>query len=564
MMVLRHLGAATATVACRNENTSEDERNPIPMDLSKSKPGLASPSADPIPLNLNKNSFVSLPSPVRPLSSSSRSSENIINNNNTITTNNNIDMSAKSHTIYKSDSPVNFSTRRSPSSHPSPTQVSGVVSTPHLNSTSSHSNNNHHPNHHHHHHRRSRKADLRWRELSVHGSADDDDNTYSSPDSGLHRDSPGEEDEVTSTKPLSPSTMWRMASATSASNAAATSALLRRQCQQHPSLIPLSLIRAKYNHTHGSPDRFASWEEEHLSSSEKSRPDEGEPRRGDQVQTKRARLEEMVSQIKTTKDRTRHYSGDDDSSSGGHVTSSDEVVDDGPTDLRSTTPYRSRDKGILLAKLARKPEPQKVGLNLTKDEYDDEEEDGDEPCNLAYPKSSSPRADGLDMEQWKKQAQLKSTSPFPLSPTDAAKLYGIDPDTYQQQIMQLQLLQQSAAMLGDPSSLLKALGSYPPWVYMGYYSQLLQSFQAQEILRQYAIQSSSSTQSPAPQGEKVVHNISFVTFPKITLPLFSPNPPYFLLIMPASFNFFFSRRPRGTAPWPTQIIRASRRFLRRR
>lgn len=519
MMVLRHLGATAvaSAVACRNENTSEEDRTIVaPMDLSKSKSGSSS-SSDAIPLNLgNKNPIIAIPSPImRPLSSSSRSSENIINNNNIITNINNNDISAKSHNFnnYKSDSPVNFSTRRSsPSSvqQPPPNNSTVVSSSPHA---SSHNNNNTLQQN----RRNSRKSDLRWRELSSvvhhHVSGDDDDNnTYSSPDSGLHRDSPGEEDEVSSTKPLSPSTMWRNLAAMSASstkyisnNSASGTPLLRKQTQQ-PGLIPLSLIRAKYNHTNVSPDRFSSWDEEHLLATPEKHRSEGGGR-GDQ--TKRARLEEMVSQIKTTKDpRTRNYSGDDDDmSSGGHVTSSDEVVDDGPTDLRNNVGYRGGRGGgdkrmMLMGGSGRKEvESDKVAMNLIKDEYDDEEED-DEPCNLAYPKSSSPRPDGLDISQWKKQAQFKnSSSPFPLSPTDAAKLYGIDPDTYQQQIMQLQLT--SAAMLGDPGSLLKALGSYPPWVYMGYYSQLLQSFQAQEILRQYAIQSTNQSQSPSTQGEKV-------------------------------------------------------------
>lgn len=526
MMVLRHLGATTVVpVGCRNENTSAEDRTPIPMDLSKSKPGHPGSSSDPTltPLNLgSKNPFISIPSSMRPLSSSSRSSENIINNNNiNITNNNNIDLSAKSHNNnYKSESPVNFSVRKSPSSQQPPLpnnhHVSTVVSSP---QASSHSHlYNSHPQQQHH-HRRSRKSEVRWRELSsaVHGSGDDDDNnTYSSPDSGLHRDSPGEEDDVTSTKPLSPSTMWRNLAAMSASakfgNTTGSTPLLRKQSTQ-PGLIPLSLIRAKYNHTNVSPDRYASWEEEHLLSSDKTRPEGG---RGDHVQNKRARLEEMVSQIKTTKDtRTRHYSGDDDTSSGGHVTSSDEVVDDGPTDLRSNASYNNngRDKERMLLMGARKEESDKVALNLIKDEYE-EEDDDDEPCNLTYAKSSTPRtAEGIDIEQWKKQAQLKSASPFPLSPTDAAKLYGIDPDTYQQQIMQLQLT--SAAMLGDPGGLLKALGSYPPWVYVGYYSQLLQSFQAQEILRQYAIQSSTPPKPSVSQGEKVssFHAFTYSFFP---------------------------------------------------
>jgi hypothetical protein len=127
-------------------------------------------------------------------------------------------------------------------------------------------------------------------------------------------------------------------------------------------------------------------------------------------------------------------------------------------------------------------------------------EEEEEPCNLACPKqrTSIPEANLLDM--WKNKLPLKGLPP--LSPSEAAKMYGGDPEAYQQQMMQLQL-SSAAAMMGDTGGLLKATQSYPPWVYLGYYSQIVQQhFQAQEILRQYAMQS-SNTSSTVIHEEKV-------------------------------------------------------------
>jgi hypothetical protein len=197
----------------------------------------------------------------------------------------------------------------------------------------------------------------------------------------------------------------------------------------------------------------------------------------------------MVSHIKQSKppkDRQHRHSGDDDTSSGDHVISSDEIAEDGPADLRNL--------GLRLA------ESTMGGANplaICRDGFP-MRSDEDEPCNLAFTKgrSNNSCSDTIPFEMWKIKG---SKTMQPLSPSDAAKMYSADPESYQQQMMQLQLT--SAAMLGDPGGLLKAMGNYPPWVYLGYYSQLLHSYQAQEILRQYAMQSQNST-PPVSQGEK--------------------------------------------------------------
>jgi hypothetical protein len=297
---------------------------------------------------------------------------------------------------------------------------------------------------------------------------DEDNNSYSSPDSGLHRDSPGEgeDEDVSPNKSTSPP----------------ISLSSRKQPQ---SLIPLSLIRARYNHNQHRGGGDPSPGPANVAAEEEKAPT------GDQVKTKRARLEEMVTNIKSSKDRTRRNSGDDDSS-GDHVTSSDEVTDDSPTDLRNSA-FRN-ESPLEAAKRAA------INLNLSRDVFrvHDEEDMDEEPCNLVCPKSrGASLSDTQNFDAWKNKVPQKTMQP--LSPSDAAKMYGVDPETYQQQMMQLQLT--SAAMLGDPGGLLKAMGGYPPLVYLGYYSQLLHSFQAQEILRQYAMQSQNITPTVS-QGEK--------------------------------------------------------------
>jgi hypothetical protein len=306
---------------------------------------------------------------------------------------------------------------------------------------------------------------VRWRDVSFLHPHDEDNNSYSSPDSGLQRDSPGEDDEQ-----------------------AASAATPPLRSSRRQNLIPLSLIRARYHQSHRTTSESSNNGQDEDCSSTKPY------NAADQVKTKRARLEEMVSHIKQVvpkKSRSQRLSGDDDTSSGGHATSSDEIADESPTDLRSAS-YRSDGIG----------ESREI-LTVPHDIFRLQRNDADEPCNLAYPKagSESPIQEGINpMDLWKGRIPLKNAQS--LSPAEAAKLYGVDPETYQQQIMQLHLT--SAAMMGDPGGLLKAIGNYPPWVYLGYYSQLIQNFQAQEIIRQYAMQSQSAT-TPATvtQGDKV-------------------------------------------------------------
>lgn len=410
MMVLRHLGPPSTTVTPNHEDISADDDR-VPMDLSNKHHSHSVPEIS----RLNRNQFLSiLP---RPLSSprTPPSQHYILNNNNN--NNNNIH-----NNELKCNSPHSSN---SESLESSPRGKGDVW--------------------------RLRRKDLsksRWRE----GRPEDDINSidinsHSSPDSGLHRDSPGEDEDIPTSQPGS-------------------TPPLRKQGH----LIPLSIIRARYPHP---AEGLPTDEENSL------------PPRQDKVLTKRARLEEMVTHIKSSKDRSRRTSGDDDTSSGGHATSSDEIVEDG-RDLRNYNNLLTKGSGSCGNQASSK---------------DDIMED--EPCNLVC--SESRTREDLQYDGWKSNPSPPKPSCDSLSPMEAAKLLGMDPETYQQQMMQLQLT--SAAMLGgDPTGMLKGMGPYPPWVYLGYYSQILQSFQAQEILRQYAIQSNPLTPNVS-QGEKVsTHN----------------------------------------------------------
>ena len=276
------------------------------------------------------------------------------------------------------------------------------------------------------------QSEVRWREAQQALSRNDEENSYSSPDSGLHRDSLGEDEDFHHNS--------------------------RRQ-----SFIPLSRIHARYNQRNDEPLVLETDDNSRVSN-------KSDPPTSDQVQTKRARLDCLIANIKQSKPIDRSQRNSDDRSSGDLVTSSDEI----PTDLTESS-RSGRSMAI-------------VGMDGFQIQPP---EDEDEPCDLACPK---PRSNSLPetnlFDTWKNKLPPKNVPP--LSPSEAAKMYGIDPETYQQQMMQLQLT--SAAMMGDSGGLLKAMGSYPPWVYLGYYSQLLHSFQAQEILRQYAMQSQNITQ----------------------------------------------------------------------
>jgi hypothetical protein len=476
MMVLRQPGPTSATVVRHEEMAQDEERPTIPIDLSNKH----SSSSPEIPRHLSRSPYLSIiPTTIRPLLSP-RTPPNFNNNNNTTVNNNNLN---------KSNSPRSVA---SGESSPSPRVESNSS-----NSIGSGSRSRRKPNHYHHHN--DMASEMRWS-----GGGVPVEELNSSPDSGLHRDSPGEDEDLSfgkdPTPPLSLSTSIR---------------------KQPQSLIPLSIIRARYSH------KLRAEEQEQMLNEEDNNvtsPNSGRPK--DQVLTKRARLEEMVTHIKSSKDRSRRNSGDDDTSSGGHVTSSDEVAEDAPTDLRSgNSNFRHRlinpNKGPIINGSVLNFKRRNNNSELNEDDMMME----DEPCNLVCPKSnnvsinnnnnnvsnrsSMSRTDDEGFEAWKNankpSANMKPDHSF--SPAEAAKMLGIEPDAYQQQMMQFQL--QSAAMLGDPGGLLKAMGPYPPLVYLGYYSQLLHSFQAQEILRQYAMQSNPATPNP---GDKVSLFFCFNTY----------------------------------------------------
>jgi len=345
----------------------------------------------------------------------------------------------------------------------------------------------------------------------------DEENAFSSPDSGLH----GEDEE---------SQHIHNSNTTNILDGNRSSPLSSQNCSQ--SLIPLSLIRARYNHNSSSSSSGSNKNDTPprvgLTSPGNERP-AGKTKI--MKESKRARLEEMVTHIKTTKEKD---SGDEESSStvssgAGHLTSSDEVAEERATDLTR----RSRRKPISLLHNRRRKEILMMMEQQHHRQHEEEEEEEmmDEPCNLVSPRKllSSSAIEISPSDEWKKEntaagllhlgaqgimkgggdAQLDEAA---AAAAAAAKLYGIDPEAYQQQMMQLQLT--SAAMMGganggagspgpDSAGLMKNMGSYPPWLYLGYYSQLLHSFQAQEILRQYALQSQGLTPSNLSQGEKV-------------------------------------------------------------
>jgi len=447
MMVLRHAGPPSATVVSHEEMAQDEDRPPIPIDLSNKHSSSSSPE---MPRHLAKNPFLSIiPTTIRPLLSPRTPPNNYLNNNN-INTNNNV-------------SKCNNSSSSPRSGESSPRVLEGRNKRKHGT------------------YNESTTSEMRWS-----GGVLSTEDINSSPDSGLHRDSPGEDEDVAFGKDPTPPLA------------------IRKQSQ---SLIPLSIIRARYSHklradVDQEPMVVMNEDEGGTGISPGSRPK-------DQVLTKRARLEEMVTHIKSSKDRSRRNSGDDDTSSGGHdVNSSDEVTEDGPTDLRSSSSSSLRAR--LINSCAN-------GLNLKRVDENDEEDVtlNEEPCNLVCPKNNNyninnnnnnnnnrsgmSRTEESTLEAWKNANKSPgSKQNLPFSPVEAAKVLGIEPDAYQQQMMQFQL--QSAAMLGDPSGLLKAMGPYPPLVYLGYYSQLLHSFQAQEILRQYAMQSNPVNPNP---GDKV-------------------------------------------------------------
>lgn len=472
-MVLRHLGPPSTTVTTttsHEELTHDDDRGGAPMDLSnKHHSVLPEIPRHHHPLN-HRNQFLSSILP-RPFSSPRTPPSHLHNNsyNNILNNNNNNNNEPKSNSPQSSNSEEN-----------SPRGKGDVW--------------------------RLRRKDLskssRWRDGGGGGSGggrmannneDDISNSHSSPDSGLHRDSPGEDEDL------------MMMS----SHSTATTPPLRKQGQH---LIPLSIIRARYPQPMEGGGNLSQEDEDNNSSTTKKK---------DKVLTKRARLEEMVTHIKSSKDRSRRNSGDDDTSSGGHATSSDEIIDDGSREavLQSYhQPFLNNKGNIGCLNLKRTNLHHDADMMIM----------DDEPCNLVCSEGrgrpedeDEEEEDHLQYNGWVKNAnnnkinsssspQNNNNKPSPdsLSTTEAAKLLGLDPETYQQQMVQLQLT--SAAMLGgDPTGMLKGMGNYPPWVYLGYYSQILQSFQAQEILRQYAMQSNNPLTPNVSQGEKVCRLTSF-------------------------------------------------------
>jgi len=229
--------------------------------------------------------------------------------------------------------------------------------------------------------------------------------------------------------------------------------------------IPLSRIQARYHQRHDEPLLADESPDDHSHVSPKS--DSTTP---DQVQSKRARLDCLISHIKQSKPLDSSGRNSDDNSSGEHRVSYGES---GPQGLQ-TSP--------------REPPPFNI-LGLDRFRIHASEED-EEPCNLACSKQRPNTATEANLiEAWKNKGPLKGMPP--MSPSEAAKVYGVDPETYQKHMIQLQLT--SAAMMGDSGGLMKVMQGCPPWVFFGYYSQILQNFQAQEILRQYAMQSTNPT-----------------------------------------------------------------------
>lgn len=227
-----------------------------------------------------------------------------------------------------------------------------------------------------------------------------------------------------------------------------------------PNFIPLSRIRFHQRRKEQLLDESA--EDDSVKS---------ESATTEQVLTKRARLDCLISHIKQSKPLERSEPSSDEDHPGLH---SEEQRRDPAQEL---TPFNL--------------------FGMDKFQFRVSEEN--DSCNASSRKECSLLESSL-MDACKNKLPLKGISP--LSPSEAVKIYGGDPETYQQQLMQLQL-SSTSPMLGDASGFLKTVQNFPPWVYLGYYSQIVQQhFQAQEILRQYAIQS-SNTHSTVSFDEKV-------------------------------------------------------------